>query len=215
MLTGWVGGPRAWKLMNMGTEAILETALDTLARHLSLARRTLGGLLTGFWMHDWLGDPYARGAYSYPIVGGSAAAKVLARPVQGTLFFAGGLQPPLLVAAPQQPIRHARHLGVDDVVDPAAGNAGAGTTAAGLRCGTPAVPVPVQLDQHFWAARLHTLGVAPRPLRYQRLTAPRLADAVTTAVHSSALRTRARALAAALAREDGGRQVVAALDRLN
>ena len=89
MLTGWVGGPRAWKLMNMGREAILETALDTLARHLSLAQRTLGGLLTGFWMHDWLGDPYARGAYSYPIVGGSEAARVLARPVQGTLFFAG------------------------------------------------------------------------------------------------------------------------------
>jgi monoamine oxidase len=40
-------------------------------------------------MHDWLGDPYARGAYSYPIVGGSEAAKVLARPVQQTLFFAG------------------------------------------------------------------------------------------------------------------------------
>lgn len=94
-------------------------------------------------------------------------------------------------------------------------HAGAGTTAAGLRAGTPAVPVPVQLDQHFWAARLHTLGVAPRPLRYQRLTAPRLADAITAAVHSSVLRTRARTLAAALAREDGGRQVVAALDRLN
>lgn len=93
-------------------------------------------------------------------------------------------------------------------------HAGAGTTAAGLRAGTPAVPVPVQLDQHFWAARLHALGVAPRPLRFQRLTARRLADAVTAAVHSPALRTRAHDLAAALAREDGGRQVVAALDRL-
>ena len=89
MLTGWVGGPRAWRLMRMGREAILETALDTLARHLSLSQRTLAGLVTGFWMHDWLDDPYSRGAYSYPLVGGSEAAKVLARPVQGTLFFAG------------------------------------------------------------------------------------------------------------------------------
>ena len=89
MLTGWVGGPRAWSLMRQGREAILDTALDTLARHLSLRQRTLAGLLTGFWMHDWLDDPYSRGAYSFPIVGGSEAAKVLARPVQRTLFFAG------------------------------------------------------------------------------------------------------------------------------
>ncbi|MFD0417791.1 glycosyltransferase [Streptomyces sp. NPDC127108] len=93
-------------------------------------------------------------------------------------------------------------------------HAGAGTTAAGLRAGTPAVPVPVQLDQHFWAARLHTLGVAPRPLSYRRLTVRRLADAITAAVHDSGLRARARDLAAALAREDGSRQVLAALDRL-
>ena len=89
MLTGWVGGPRAWSLMRQGREAILETALDTLARHLSLRQRTLAGLLTGFWVHDWLDDPYSRGAYSYPLVGGSEAARVLARPVQRTLFFAG------------------------------------------------------------------------------------------------------------------------------
>ena len=89
MLTGWVGGPRAWSLMRLGREAVLETALDTLARHLSLRQRTLASLVTGFWMHDWLDDPYSRGAYSYPLVGGSEAARTLARPVQGTLFFAG------------------------------------------------------------------------------------------------------------------------------
>ena len=89
MLTGWVGGPRAHALVRQGREAILDTALDTLARHLSLRQRTLAGLLTGFWMHDWLGDPYARGAYSYPLVGGSQASRILARPVERTLFFAG------------------------------------------------------------------------------------------------------------------------------
>ncbi|MGQ7754229.1 glycosyltransferase [Streptomyces sp. WC2508] len=41
-------------------------------------------------------------------------------------------------------------------------HAGAGTTAAGLRAGVPAVPVPVMADQPFWAARLHRFGVAPR-----------------------------------------------------
>ncbi|MEU1116931.1 MULTISPECIES: glycosyltransferase [unclassified Streptomyces] len=93
-------------------------------------------------------------------------------------------------------------------------HAGAGTTAAGLRAGTPAVPVPVQLDQHFWANRLHGLGLSPRPLRFQRLTAPSLAQAITVAVHSPVLRTRARDVADTLAREDGTRQVIETLDRL-
>jgi monoamine oxidase len=68
---------------------VLGVALDTLATHMGMRHRTLAGLLTGFWMHDWLGDPYSRGAYSYPIVGGGDAAKVLARPIKRTLFFAG------------------------------------------------------------------------------------------------------------------------------
>ena len=89
MLTGWLGGPRAWALARQGPEAILAVALETLSTHLGLSSRSLTGLLTGFWMHDWLDDPFSRGAYSYPIVGGSQAAKVLSRPIQGTLFFAG------------------------------------------------------------------------------------------------------------------------------
>ena len=39
--------------------------------------------------HDWAADAYARGAYSYPLVGGSKAGETLARPVRGTLYFAG------------------------------------------------------------------------------------------------------------------------------
>ncbi|MFH8483935.1 glycosyltransferase [Streptomyces longisporoflavus] len=93
-------------------------------------------------------------------------------------------------------------------------HAGAGTTAAGLRAGVPSVPVPVQLDQHFWAARLHALGVAPRPLRFQRLTAERLASALTEAVRSPALRARARDVSGVLAREDGMRNVLAVIERL-
>ncbi|GAA1937866.1 glycosyltransferase [Streptomyces durmitorensis] len=93
-------------------------------------------------------------------------------------------------------------------------HAGAGTTAAALRAGVPSVPVPVQLDQHFWAARLHTLGAAPRPQRYQHLTAQHLSQAITTAVHSPAFRARARDIAAALAQEDGASQVLTAIERL-
>jgi monoamine oxidase len=41
------------------------------------------------WMHDWVHDPFARGAYSYSMVGGAEAPRALARPLAGTLFFAG------------------------------------------------------------------------------------------------------------------------------
>jgi monoamine oxidase len=39
--------------------------------------------------HDWTLDPYSRGAYSYPLVGGADAAPALAAPLGDTLFFAG------------------------------------------------------------------------------------------------------------------------------
>jgi monoamine oxidase len=89
MLTGWVGGPRARELARQGPEGILAAALDTLATGLGIRHRTLGGLVTGFWTHDWREDPFSRGAYSYPLVGGSDAAKTLSRPIDRTLFFAG------------------------------------------------------------------------------------------------------------------------------
>ncbi|WP_030768340.1 glycosyltransferase [Streptomyces sp. NRRL F-2664] len=93
-------------------------------------------------------------------------------------------------------------------------HAGAGTTAAGLRAGTPAVAVPVQLDQHFWAQRLHGLGVCPPPLRYQGLTASQLGGAIAQAARDPVLRARSRRIAAALAGEDGVRPVLDVLDRL-
>jgi monoamine oxidase len=38
---------------------------------------------------NWQTDPFSRGAYSYTGVGGRDAHAALARPVDGTLFFAG------------------------------------------------------------------------------------------------------------------------------
>jgi UDP:flavonoid glycosyltransferase YjiC (YdhE family) len=90
-------------------------------------------------------------------------------------------------------------------------HAGAGTTAAGLRAGVPAVPVPMIADQAFWAARLTGLGVAPAAIPLGRLTERRLADAIVAAVRSPAYRERAGRVAARLAVEDGAGAVVAAV----
>ncbi|GAB7106328.1 glycosyltransferase [Streptomyces phaeofaciens JCM 4814] len=91
---------------------------------------------------------------------------------------------------------------------------GAGTTAAGVRAGVPAVPVPVQFDESFWAGRLVTLGVAPAALPLRRLTAERLAAALVRATREPGFGERARELGARVREEDGTRRVVEAVARL-
>jgi UDP:flavonoid glycosyltransferase YjiC (YdhE family) len=93
-------------------------------------------------------------------------------------------------------------------------HAGAGTTGAGLRAGVPAVPVPIQFDESFWAARLVALGVAPRALPLGRLTADTLGAALVRATRDAGFRERAQVLAAHVREEDGVAPVVAALDRM-
>lgn len=93
-------------------------------------------------------------------------------------------------------------------------HAGAGTTAAGLRAGVPAVPVPVQFDEGFWAARLVALGVAPGVLSPRGLRAERLAPALVRATTDPAFRRSARNLAERLRTEDGVTPVAEALTRL-
>jgi monoamine oxidase len=68
---------------------VTERALASLSTSFGISRRTIDRHVIGTFRHDWSRDPFARGAYSYPLVGGSEAAKALARPVRGTLFFAG------------------------------------------------------------------------------------------------------------------------------
>lgn len=93
VLTGWVGGPAAERLTQRLPEEVLDGALDTLGRvlgkPLGLGRSRIAALLESYAFHDWGSDPFARGAYSYVGVGGLWAQRALARPVAGTLFFAG------------------------------------------------------------------------------------------------------------------------------
>ncbi|MEV4642717.1 glycosyltransferase [Actinoplanes sp. NPDC049548] len=93
-------------------------------------------------------------------------------------------------------------------------HAGAGTTAAGLRAGVPAVAVPVLADQPFWARRLHRLGVSPAPIPLSRLTADRLAAALAAVTTDPRHRGRAQAVAARLAGEDGAARVISWLGSL-
>ena len=88
-LVGWYGGPSALKLAAEGTDRIIQVAKRSFATAVGMAPRTVHHHVREVVMHDWISDPWSRGAYSYVTVGGSSAAMVLARPVQRTLFFAG------------------------------------------------------------------------------------------------------------------------------
>jgi sterol 3beta-glucosyltransferase len=93
-------------------------------------------------------------------------------------------------------------------------HAGAGTMAAGLRAGVPAVTVPVTADQPFWAARLAALGVGPPPIPRKQLCVAALAAAIREAVTRPSYRTQAEAMSRRLAGEDGAAPVISMLARL-
>ncbi|MEU0402065.1 glycosyltransferase [Streptomyces sp. NPDC006197] len=95
-------------------------------------------------------------------------------------------------------------------------HAGAGTTAAGLRAGVPAVPMPVWFDNAFWASRLTALGVSPGAVPLRQFTTPdRLADTLVAATRNPSYRQRAAVLAERLGEEDGVAPVREALENLH
>ena len=89
VLVAWRGGVRAREIAAAGEDQAIEMALAALARQFGLTHREARGMVTAAWFHNWENDPYARGAYSYMLVGGNEAPAKLARPVRRTLFFAG------------------------------------------------------------------------------------------------------------------------------
>ncbi|MGV3525475.1 MAG: glycosyltransferase [Candidatus Sericytochromatia bacterium] len=80
---------------------------------------------------------------------------------------------------------------------------GAGTTAAALRAGKPAVVCPLTADQPFWARRMQQLGVAPAPLPLRRLTPTALVQALKQLRAEPAFAARANDVGAQIRAEDG------------
>lgn len=89
VLVAWTGGPPAAELLARGADAIIQHALEELAAGTGVDRRRIERLFVQGWTHDWVSDPYTRGAYAYARVGGAKAPRALARPVEDTLFMAG------------------------------------------------------------------------------------------------------------------------------
>ena len=73
----------------------------------------------------------------------------------------------------------------------------------------PTIIVPFITDQPFWGKRVHELGVGPKPIPRGKLTADRLAAAMTEAVTNQGIGQRAVDLGEKIRAEDG---IAAAID---
>jgi len=88
LVVAWVGGPGAIRLHDASPAERIDLALAQFGAMLgdeAAARAAFAGGAT----HDWMRDPFARGAYSYVLTGGTDARRTLAEPLEGTVFIAG------------------------------------------------------------------------------------------------------------------------------
>jgi sterol 3beta-glucosyltransferase len=80
---------------------------------------------------------------------------------------------------------------------------GAGTMAAVVRAGVPALILPFFGDQPFWGRRYHELGVTSPPIPQKRLTVEGLASAIEIAINDDTMHKRMQALSAKVREEQG------------
>jgi sterol 3beta-glucosyltransferase len=88
---------------------------------------------------------------------------------------------------------------------------GAGTAHSAARAGIPSVVIPFAGDQYFWAERLRQLGVAAARIPAKHADEGALRRAIEFA-ESAATRVRAAGLGDKMAREDGLRSAVSAIE---
>jgi vancomycin aglycone glucosyltransferase len=91
---------------------------------------------------------------------------------------------------------------------------GAGTTTAAARAGVPQVLLPHILDQYYWAHRVEALGLGPRALPIELVSADVLSDRISRAVSDPLIRERVNRLAPVVAARNGVTTAVEHLEAL-
>ncbi|MGE0867321.1 MAG: flavin monoamine oxidase family protein [Kofleriaceae bacterium] len=89
LLTAWAGGRRARALASESAGRLVERAVEGFATVTGVDRSRLAAAVIEHHWHDYMRDPYSRGAYSYARVGAAEAVNQLAQPLDETLYFAG------------------------------------------------------------------------------------------------------------------------------
>ena len=91
---------------------------------------------------------------------------------------------------------------------------GAGTCGDSFRSGVPTVLTPLISDQRFWAARVEQLGVGPKPIPWNGLTAQNLASSIKCAIQDKKMQQNAQELCQRINSEDGVLRAVELIDEL-
>ncbi|MEW6056796.1 MAG: NAD(P)/FAD-dependent oxidoreductase [Bdellovibrionota bacterium] len=89
VLTGWSGGPYADQLSSLNESKIIDAGLRSLASALDVDIGEIRRKLESLHFHNWQKDPFSKGSYTYLGLGGIKAQRILATPIENTLFFAG------------------------------------------------------------------------------------------------------------------------------
>ena len=91
---------------------------------------------------------------------------------------------------------------------------GAGTTAAVLRAGIPAIVCPFIADQPFWAARVKQAGVGLRGPNAKDIDKDNLAQAISEALGDDAIAAKARTVSEYIRAEPSFERVVERVNAL-
>src|SRR5690606_5740125 len=70
VLTAWTAGSLCDHLIHLSPEELLDRALASAAHVLDEDEVALREQLQAWHYHDWINDPFSRGAYSYVMPGG-------------------------------------------------------------------------------------------------------------------------------------------------
>jgi monoamine oxidase len=88
LLTGWLGGPPV-REMNLDKQSLFEQALLSLGYIFDEPAEKIQKQIHHWHIENWLDDPFALGAYSYPRIETEDAKALINTPLLYSLFFAG------------------------------------------------------------------------------------------------------------------------------
>jgi len=111
-------------------------------------------------------------------------------------------------------IKRAPHDKLFEQVAGVVHHGGAGTTAAGLHAGKPTFVVPQAIDQPYWGRRVRELGCGPTPVPLRKLTADKLAGALSELAGRKDYATNAHAISVLLNSEDGPGRAIRHIERV-
>ncbi len=89
LLTGWFGGPPAFKKKDLSDDTLLELTLQSLENIFSISQEELKQQLKTWKVANWTVDPFTRGSYAYDKVESAQARRLLSQAVEQTIYFAG------------------------------------------------------------------------------------------------------------------------------